>query len=196
MGRDIRHPLNIPVGWSLPRSADFLSISSEGSREQGQVQTLHCWHLRAGDMSVTQRHSNLEVALSLLQHSRSAKDLPLVLQGNAIPIDLHWKWEFLKCCQVIQWILCCCNHPTLLLARDVHQISGRFLNQLLYFSLFIVLNMKLSWWKRRTERTDGWGEGQMRIARSFVCNTYQKKLPDDSEMTTEMWRGRVHLINP
>lgn len=84
----------------------------------------------------------------------------------------------------------------MLLARDLHQISGKFVNQLLYFSLFIVLNMKLSRRKRRAERTDGWGEGQMRIARSFVCNTYQKKFPDDSEMTTEMFRGRVYLINP
>lgn len=84
----------------------------------------------------------------------------------------------------------------MLLARDLHQISGKFVNQLLYFSLFIVLNMKLSRRKRRAERTDGWGEGQMRIACSFVCNTYQKKFPDDSEMTTEMFRGRVYLINP
>lgn len=32
----------------------------------------------------------------------------------------------------------------MLLARDLHQISEKFVNQLLYFSLFVVLNMKLA----------------------------------------------------
>lgn len=38
-GRDNRPPLNIPVGWSLPRGTDHPSIGSKGSREQVQVQT-------------------------------------------------------------------------------------------------------------------------------------------------------------
>lgn len=44
-------------------------------------------------MSVAQRHSNLEVALSHLQHSSSAKGLRLIFQGNAILKDLLWGWE-------------------------------------------------------------------------------------------------------
>lgn len=39
MGRDNRPPLNIPVGWSLPRGTHHPSIGSKGSREQVQGQT-------------------------------------------------------------------------------------------------------------------------------------------------------------
>lgn len=45
-------------------------------------------------MSITQRHYNLEVALSHLLQSSSAEGLPLVLPSSclAIPTDLLRKW--------------------------------------------------------------------------------------------------------
>lgn len=97
---------------------------------------LHWQHLRAGDTSITQRYSNLEVALSHLQHSNSAKGLPLVVHGNAILTDLLWKWELSQVLAgdtvnlvLLQIIPPCC------LPGICIRFQGRFVNQLLYFSV-------------------------------------------------------------
>lgn len=116
-----------------------LSLASKGSRVQ-----VHCSHLKARNISLTHnRLAYLEEAASHLCHSSSAKGLPLVFQDNAILLTgLPLKVGALSStdCYVIQRIFAVTDHLSMLLAKDLHQMSEKFVNELLYSSLFVVLN--------------------------------------------------------